>query len=547
MAELNSFLTSIADAIRSKKGTAEPINASNFASEIESIPGGGSGAKLKTLGQKIATPVPNSGKVETVYFNTELSVEEVVNIIANANLTYIEGMNAYLVLVPSDGSIGLAIQYMDGMCMIADMINNQFYFHNIQEAEAEFGFIGWNPSVSSISINQEVLNEMEGMPVGFENNKIADIFAIKYEYLEGETIELKNEYQGIELKITENGKTDISSYIKEKNEIPVIINSGVPVPEGYLKPTGQIEITSNGVQDISKYAEAYVDVHEWEDKLVKGKQVVGTNYTSYSNSRIGHLNSWVFRENVELESIYLTGMYAVKEYAFANCTALETVDFPSLTSINNYVFQNCTALKEYVSDKLTQILGYAFQNCTSLVNINTPAVTYIGEKSFIGCTALKTVNFPELTTLANFAFQDCTSLTSVSFAKITSTYTYAFQDCTSLTSVNIPLATTIGMGTFNGCYNLEKIELPAVTKLENACFSGCSKFTTLIIRQESSVCNIASVSSNGVIRTSVFENTPIAFGSGTIYVPDSLVDSYKSHDVWSLYASQIKPLSEYVE
>lgn len=37
MAELNSFLTGIADAIRSKKGTTDKINASNFASEIENL------------------------------------------------------------------------------------------------------------------------------------------------------------------------------------------------------------------------------------------------------------------------------------------------------------------------------------------------------------------------------------------------------------------------------------------------------------------------------------------------------------------------------
>ena len=41
MAELNSFLTSIANAIRSKKGTTDKINASNFASEIENLQSSG--------------------------------------------------------------------------------------------------------------------------------------------------------------------------------------------------------------------------------------------------------------------------------------------------------------------------------------------------------------------------------------------------------------------------------------------------------------------------------------------------------------------------
>ena len=45
MANLNEFLTNIANAIRSKKGTTSPINAQNFASEIESIETG-SGTEL---------------------------------------------------------------------------------------------------------------------------------------------------------------------------------------------------------------------------------------------------------------------------------------------------------------------------------------------------------------------------------------------------------------------------------------------------------------------------------------------------------------------
>lgn len=38
---LGDFLSDIADAIREKKGTTEPINAQDFASEIASISGGG--------------------------------------------------------------------------------------------------------------------------------------------------------------------------------------------------------------------------------------------------------------------------------------------------------------------------------------------------------------------------------------------------------------------------------------------------------------------------------------------------------------------------
>ena len=40
---LHDYLSDLADAIREKKGTTEPINAQNFADEIRSIESGGSG------------------------------------------------------------------------------------------------------------------------------------------------------------------------------------------------------------------------------------------------------------------------------------------------------------------------------------------------------------------------------------------------------------------------------------------------------------------------------------------------------------------------
>lgn len=41
---LSDFMTDIADAIRAKKGTSEPINAQDFSAEIASIETGGGGA-----------------------------------------------------------------------------------------------------------------------------------------------------------------------------------------------------------------------------------------------------------------------------------------------------------------------------------------------------------------------------------------------------------------------------------------------------------------------------------------------------------------------
>jgi hypothetical protein len=58
----------------------------------------------------------------------------------------------------------------------------------------------------------------------------------------------------------------------------------------------------------------------------------------------------------------------------------------------------------------------------------------------------------------------------------------------------------------------------------------------LIIRNSTTLATLGS--------TNAFSNTPIASGTGYIYVPDDLVDRYKQATNWSTYASQIKGISE---
>ena len=45
--------------------------------------------------------------------------------------------------------------------------------------------------------------------------------------------------------------------------------------------------------------------------------------------------------------------------------------------------------------------------------------------------------------------------------------------------------------------------------------------------------------------TSVFSNTPISNGTGYIYVPKALIESYQAHEKWSAYASQFRAIEDY--
>ena len=145
-----------------------------------------------------------------------------------------------------------------------------------------------------------------------------------------------------------------------------------------------------------------------------------------------------------------------------------------------------------------------------------PSVTSIGSSAMSSCVSLTSVDMPAVTSVGNYAMQSCMSLTSVDMPSATSVSNYAMQNCISLKSVNMPSATSIGNNAMLNCILLKSLRL------------GANQVATLA-------------------NTNAFTNTPIANGSGYIYVPDELIDSYKTATNWSVYADQIRPMSEYVE
>ena len=109
--------------------------------------------------------------------------------------------------------------------------------------------------------------------------------------------------------------------------------------------------------------------------------------------------------------------------------------------------------------------------------------------------------------------------------------------CPSLRTVNLPNVTSIGNQVFESCNSLTSIDLPNVISIGNYTFNGCTSLTKIIIGTDiSGTCTL--------VNTKAFSNTPIASGSGYIYVSDDKVDTYKSASNWSTYSAQIKSVNE---
>lgn len=106
---------------------------------------------------------------------------------------------------------------------------------------------------------------------------------------------------------------------------------------------------------------------------------------------------------------------------------------------------------------------------------------------------------------------------------------------TNLVSVSLPNAQAIMYKAFEGCTSLTELDLPGGTGFSGHAFlnSGLQK---LILRSTNGVSSVGN--------SNFLEGTPIANGTGYIYVPDELVDDYKANSMFQPYINQIKPISE---
>ena len=209
----------------------------------------------------------------------------------------------------------------------------------------------------------------------------------------------------------------------------------------------------------------------------------------------------------------------------------------SLTSIGDYAFGSCPALTSIDLPAATSIGRNSFFSNKNLTSVNLPAATSIGSHAFYSCSGLTSVNLPAATSIGDNAFSNCQALTSVNLPAATSIKYNCFSNCYALANINLPLLEQLNSGIFQTCEALTSIDLPAVTSIGSLAFSVCSKLTTVILRITSRCVELRYAN--------VFNNTPIKSGTGYIYVPSALVESYKSATNWSTYADQIRAIEDY--
>lgn len=137
------------------------------------------------------------------------------------------------------------------------------------------------------------------------------------------------------------------------------------------------------------------------------------------------------------------------------------------------------------------------------------------------------------------AFFQYATLEGVRFPSVKNVGSYAFQNCDAITEITLPNATSIGTYAFSNCDVLRKADFASLTAITGGMFSSCPRLTILILRA-TDVARLVSSTTN------VFgSGTPITSGTGYIYVPRAIVDTYKGATNWSTIADQFRALEDY--
>ncbi len=221
--------------------------------------------------------------------------------------------------------------------------------------------------------------------------------------------------------------------------------------------------------------------------------------------------------------------------AFAYCSALTTINLPNASRIDTYAFQACSKLTEVNFPNATEVMSSAFTNCSSLTTVTLPKISGINAGTFRSCSKLETVNLPSsISWISASAFFGCSNLKSADFPNVKTISGYAFYNCQKLSEVEMPDLKLISGSTFYSCTNLSTASFRIASSIGASAFQLCSALISLYLLS-SSVVSLA----NGALAYTPMQTSSYIGTFGSIYVPASLVDSYKTATGWGAFSNRI--------
>ncbi len=184
-------------------------------------------------------------------------------------------------------------------------------------------------------------------------------------------------------------------------------------------------------------------------------------------------------------------------------------------------------MTSFVDSQNTSIRSNALRAITSLQSAEITEATLIGDDCFNGCLNLVSVRLDKITAFSNAMFWGCSSLQYVYAPMATVFGTNSFRDLASIKHFIAP--------SFTADFNISAGNNSILTKLDvysSRVTNTYPQLTLLIVRKTDGVVSLPNTNN-------IHQGNPDGV---EIYVPQSLIDSYKVSTNWSVFADCIKPL-----
>lgn len=230
--------------------------------------------------------------------------------------------------------------------------------------------------------------------------------------------------------------------------------------------------------------------------------------------------------------------------SYVDCTNLENVTL-GLSYCNSGILNSCSNIKVINLPYCLYTSWSAFASMSSLENVDLPLCSILGQATFSGCYSLEEVYAPNARIVSIWCFYNCRSLQRVDIGNCHNIGVQAFYYCENLETVIGKNIGGIEAYAFFGCGNLKEIHLEKVITIGSGAFMECSSLSVVNLRHCSRIYENAFSNCFSLKEVYVGEfcelkqSTYIGTYAESIFVPNYLVDYYKSAPEWSEWSEKI--------
>ena len=420
----------------------------------------------------------------------------------------------------------------------------------------------WADMIKTATVYVGAYDRDKAVNILIENDKVAPV------QLPAEIFEKNCEvYVGV-FGINAAGQRLTSSIVRQE------VKKGVPVQSASdnisIDAYTRIIQLMTEAKDIAANSDEKIESNK---KYVEQAKECLKQIDSTTTAKMGDINALVEAKNKDIDSLVIAKMGDIANVTNAKIEDINNTASAQISNINNVTNQNIASSTDAVNAAArAQIKGITETTQGKIKDINNTALSQIEAINNTATSQIKSINnvaqeninvingvsdgnTKEIATALDMivdTFETKIAIEKPYYAylmdfkigdfndnEITKVREYAFYEKKSLTSINLPACTRIDYSAFRNCTSLTSIDLPVCTSIVNAAFDSCTKLTSIKLANASIICTLSD--------SNAFKNTPIANKAGYIYVSDELVEQYKKATNWSVYASQIKPLSEYTK